>query len=279
MTRPLSGKVALITGAARGVGRSFATRLAEQGADLVLLDLCGELGSVTYSLSGDDELDQTVSVAREFGAHVLIGRGDVRDTSFLEDAVSRTDERFGRLDIVCANAGIASMAPIEEVTDDMWDAVISVNLTGAFKTARAAIPLMRRAGLGGSIIFTSSTAAVMGSTHLAHYCASKHGVTGLMRVLAHELAPDNIRVNALLPTSINTAMIHNPATYAEFAPGADPSSITAEDVGAKMQKRNLLAVPWVEPDDVANAMLWLVGDGARMITGVQLPVDAGKTVP
>lgn len=279
MAEPLSGRVALITGAARGVGRSYATKLAELGADLVLLDLCGDLGSVDYTLSNDDELDQTVSVARELGASVLIGRGDVRDTAFLEDAVGRTDARFGRLDIVCANAGVASMAPVEEITDEMWEAVIGVNLTGAFKTVRAAVPLMRRAGNGGSIVFTSSTAAVMGTMALAHYCASKHGVTGLMRVLAHELAPDNIRVNAVLPTSINTAMIHNPATYADFAPGGDAAQVSAADVARKMQCRNLLPVPWVEPDDVANAMVWLVGDAARMITGVQLPVDAGKAVP
>jgi NAD(P)-dependent dehydrogenase (short-subunit alcohol dehydrogenase family) len=161
----------------------------------------------------------------------------------------------------------------------MWENVIGVNLTGAFKTVRAAVPLMRRAGNGGSIVFTSSTAGVMGSAHLAHYCASKHGLTGLMRVLARELAADNIRVNAVAPTSVNTVMIHNPMTYAEFAPGTDSAQVTREHMAATMQARNLLPVPWVEADDVANAMLWLVSDAARMTTGVLLPVDAGKSVP
>jgi SDR family mycofactocin-dependent oxidoreductase len=279
MTPSLQGKVAFVTGAGRGVGRSYAVRLAESGADLVLLDVGEDVNGVNYELSAADELDKTAQLAREHGAHVVIGRGDVRDSEFIAATLADAYAQFGRLDIVCANAGIASMAPIADITDEMWESVIGVNLTGAFKTVRAAIPYMRQARNGGAIVFTSSTAAVMGSVNLAHYCASKHGLTGLMRVLAHELADDNIRVNAVLPTSVNTPMIHNAATYADFSAGAGSNVVTKEYVAETMQSRNLLPVPWVEPEDVANAMLWLVSDSARMVTGVMLPVDAGKSVP
>jgi SDR family mycofactocin-dependent oxidoreductase len=278
MEKTLHGKVALVTGAGRGVGRMYATRLAESGADLILLDLCGEVDSVSYALSRRDDLDETAELALGAGARVIARRGDVRDTQTLADLVEEAKDGFGRLDIVCANAGIASMARVAGLTDQMWEDVIGVNLTGAFKTVRAALPLMRAAGNGGSIVFTSSTAGTNGSVSLAHYCAAKHGVTGLRRVLAKELAPEGIRVNSVLPTSINTAMIHNDATYSEFA-GKGGTDVSVEEVARTMQSQNLLPVPWVEPEDVANAMLWLVSDAARMVTGVLLPVDAGKTVP
>ena len=271
------GKAAFVTGAGRGQGRNHAVRLAEAGADLVLVDRCADIGSVPYPLATPGDLADTADAVRKAGVRVISEQGDVRDTAFLAGVIGRAATEFGRLDIVCANAGIASLSPALELTDDMWDDMVGINLTGTFKTIRAAVPLMRRAGNGGSIIFTTSTAAVSASANLAHYCASKHGVTGLMRVLAKELAPERIRVNAVLPTSVNTPMIHNSATYSVFMPGADPAALSSETVAPAFQKLNLLPVPWVEPDDVTNAVLWLASDHARMVTGIQLPVDAGKT--
>jgi (+)-trans-carveol dehydrogenase len=273
------GKAAFVTGAARGQGRNHAVRLAEAGADLVLVDRCANVGSVPYALAAPGDLAETAAAARKTGVRVISEQGDVRDTAFLAGVIDRAAAEFGRLDIVCANAGVASLAPAAELTDDMWEDMIGINLTGAFKTARAALPLIRRARNGGSIIFTTSTAAMSASANLAHYCASKHGLTGLMRVLARELAPERIRVNAVLPTSVNTPMIHNSATYSAFMPGQDPHTLSTERVAPVFQALNLLPVPWVEPDDVTNAVLWLASDEARMVTGIQLPVDAGKTVP
>jgi SDR family mycofactocin-dependent oxidoreductase len=275
----LEHKVAFITGAGRGQGRNHALRLAAEGADLVLIDICCNVGSAPYPMARTDDLDETVDRAKRAGARVVAMEGDVRDGKALHALMEEAEATFGRLDIVCANAGIASLSSVEELTDLMWDEMIGINLTGAFKTVRAALPPMRRAGNGGSIVFTTSTAAVSASVNLGHYCAAKHGVTGLMRVLAKELAPEGIRVNAVLPTSVDTPMIHNEATYSRFVPGHDGADLTAEDVAPVFQSLNLLPVPWIAPDDVTNGVLWLVSDAARMVTGIQLPIDAGKTVP
>jgi SDR family mycofactocin-dependent oxidoreductase len=279
MNYDFHGKAAFVTGAGRGQGRNHAVRLAEAGADLVLVDLCDNVGSVPYPLATPGDLAETADAARKAGVRVISEQGDVRDTGFLARVTGQAAAEFGRLDIVCANAGIASLSPAHELTDEMWDDMIGINLTGAFKTVRAAVPLVRRGGNGGCVIFTTSTAAMSASVNLAHYCAAKHGLTGLMRVLAKELAPERIRVNAVLPTSVNTPMIHNSATYSVFMPGQDEDSLTIDRVAPVFQALNLLPVPWVEPDDVTNAVLWLASNEARMVTGIQLPVDAGKTVP
>ncbi len=276
--RPMQGKVALISGAARGQGSSHALRMAAAGADLVLFDICRDVSSVPYSLASAADLADTAAAARALGVRVVAREGDARSSAFMADLVAEAEISFGRLDVICANAGIASLAPVAELTDEMWDDMIGINLTGAFKTVRAALPLMRRSGEGGCIVFTTSTAATSASPNLGHYCSSKHGVTGLMRVLAKELASEGIRVNAVLPTSVNTAMIHNQATYARFADRFD-GRVSVHEVAPVFQSLNLLPVPWVEPADVTDAVMWLISDGARMITGVQLPVDAGKTVP
>jgi SDR family mycofactocin-dependent oxidoreductase len=275
----LRGKVALVTGAGRGQGHNLALRLAKAGADLVLIDICRNVGSAPYPMGRAADLDDTIAAARDYGVRVVTRRGDVRDTDLLTELVADAADEFERLDIVCVNAGIASLAPVGDITDQMWDDMIGINLTGAFKTVRAALPLMRRAGNGGSIVFTTSTAAMTASPNLAAYCASKHGATGLMRVLAKELASESIRVNAVLPTSINTPMIHNEATYSKFMPDRDGADVSRDEIAPILQSLNLLPVPWVEPDDVSDAIMWLVSDAARMITGIQLPVDAGKTVP
>jgi SDR family mycofactocin-dependent oxidoreductase len=275
----LSGQVAFVTGAARGLGRAVAVRLAEHGADLVLVDICANIGSVPYPLARRADLEETVALAEQAGARVRWSQTDVRDSIALQAAVAEADRVFGRLDIVVACAGIASLVPFDELTDSVWDDSIEVNLGGAFRTAKATLPLIRRGARGGSIVFVSSTAAVNATRNLAHYCAAKHGLTGLMQVIAREFAAEGIRVNAVLPTSMNTAMIHNEATYARILPDADAAEVTPEQTIPVFTSLNLLPVPWVEPDDVANAILWLVGDQAAMITGVQLPVDAGKTVP
>lgn len=273
----LDGKVAFITGAGRGQGRSHALRFAAEGADLILIDICRNLKSAPYPLSTPADLSDTARLAEASGARVIAREADVRDSAALEQVLAEGNDLFGRLDIVCANAGIVALAPVADMTDEAWDEVIGTNLTGAFRTVRAALPHIRRGGRGGSIVITSSTAAMNASINLAHYTAAKHGLTGLVRVLAKELAAEMIRVNAVLPTSVNTPMIHNVATYEKFLPDRTASDLTPDDVAPVYQALNLLPVPWVEPADVTNAVMWLVSDEARMVTGVQLPVDAGKT--
>jgi (+)-trans-carveol dehydrogenase len=246
---------------------------------LLLADVCANISSVPYPLARQADLDETAALASSHGVGVCWERADVRDSAALEYAVEQAARTFGRLDVVVACAGVATLVPFDELTDCVWDDSIAVNLSGAFRTVKAALPLIRRGGRGGSIVFVSSTAAVNATANLAHYCAAKHGITGLMQVLAKELAAERIRVNAVLPTSMNTAMIHNEATYARILPEVDAADVTPEQTMSVFQSMNLLPVPWVEPDDVANAILWLVSAEANMITGVQLPVDAGKTVP
>jgi NAD(P)-dependent dehydrogenase (short-subunit alcohol dehydrogenase family) len=186
--------------------------------------------------------------------------------------------QLGRLDIVLANAGITSFAPVEDLDDATWDDMIDINLTGVFKTVRAALPHLRAGGDGGAIVLTSSTAGIMGLPNLAHYVAAKHGVVGLMKVLALELAPEMIRVNSVHPTSVDTDMIHNEQTYGTFRPDKPAGEVTRDDVGEAFQSLNALPIRWVDPVDISNAILFLVSDDGRYVTGVQLPVDAGSVI-
>ena len=261
----LEGKVAFITGAARGQGRSHAIRLAQEGADIIAVDLCAQMGSVGYPMATEEDLAETV---RQVEA-------DVRDSAALKGAVDDGVAQLGRLDIVLANAGIATFAPVEELTDDMWDEMIAVNLTGVFKTVRAAVPHIKAGGRGGAIVLTSSTAGIKGLANLAHYVAAKHGVVGLVKTMANEFAPDSIRVNSVHPTSVNTDMIHNEETYGLFRPDKPKSEVTREEAAESFKVMNALPIEWVEPVDISNAILFLVSDDARYVTGVQLPVDAG----
>jgi SDR family mycofactocin-dependent oxidoreductase len=275
------GKVAFVTGAARGQGRSHAVGFAREGADVIAADICAPVKSVRYPMATPDDLAETVRQVEALDRRIVARQADVRDGAALKSALAEGVAALGRLDVVCANAGILSLSPAETMSDEQWDDVLAINLGGVFKTARAAIPHLRASGSGsgGVIIITSSAAAVVSMPNNAHYVASKHGAVGLMKVLARELAPDSIRVNAILPTGVDTAMIHNQHTYEVFLPGRDPASVTKADVAPVFQGLNLLPVPWVEPQDVTNAVLFLASEEARFLTGVQLPVDAGFTMP
>ncbi|SDF85848.1 mycofactocin-coupled SDR family oxidoreductase [Klenkia brasiliensis] len=272
----LEGKVAFITGAARGQGRSHAVRLAQEGADIIAVDHLQDMASVGYPQATQADMDETVRQVEALDRRIIASKADVRDSAALQAAVDDGVAQLGRLDIVLANAGIASFAPVEDLTDEMWDEMIGVNLTGVFKTVRAAIPHIRAGGRGGAIVLTSSTAGIKGLGNLAHYVAAKHGVVGLMKTFANEFAPDMIRVNSVHPTSVNTDMIHNEFTYGLFRPDKPASEVTREEAGESFKTLNALPIEWVEPVDISNAILFLVSDDARYVTGVQLPVDAGS---
>ena len=272
----LDGKVAFITGAARGQGRSHALRMAQEGADIIAVDVVKQLPSVEYPMSTPDDLAETVRQVDALDRRILAREADVRDYGALKAALDEGVAELGRLDIVSANAGIFSQGRADELSDDSWDEMIGVNLTGVWHTAKAAIPHLRAAG-GGAIVITSSTAGIQGFENFAHYVSAKHGVVGLMRTLALELAPDMIRVNTVHPTSVDTDMIQNDMLYALFAPDLEPAARTRESLGDRFQAMNALPVPWVEPVDISNAVLWLASDEARYVTGVMLPVDAGST--
>jgi SDR family mycofactocin-dependent oxidoreductase len=265
---PLQGKVALITGAARGQGRAHAVRLGSEGADIIAVDLCEQIASVPYPLATPEDLAATVKLVEDTGARIVAKQADVRDRESLSAAVRAGIDEFGRLDIVVANAGIAPMAS----GDDGWRDVIDVNLTGVYNTIKVAIPTMVKQGGGGSIVLISSAAGLAGvgspDAGSVGYAAAKHGVVGLMRVYANLLAGQNIRVNSIHPTGVETPMINNEFTrewLAKMAAQTDqPRSLG-----------NALPVEVLQAEDIANAVAWLVSDQARYITGVTLPVDAG----
>jgi (+)-trans-carveol dehydrogenase len=274
----LDGKVAFITGAARGQGRSHALRLAQEGADIIAVDICSQVETVGYPLATSDDLAETVRQVEALDRRIVATEADVRDSAALTRAVDDGVAQLGRLDIVLANAGIASFAPVEDLTDEMWDDMIGINLTGVFKTVRAAVPHLRAHGQGGAIVITSSTAGIKGLANLAHYVAAKHGVVGLVKTFANELAPDMIRVNSVHPTAVSTDMIHNDQTYGNFVPEKPAAEVTQDDVAPRFQALNALPIPWVDTADISNAILFLVSDDARYVTGVQLPVDAGSVI-
>jgi SDR family mycofactocin-dependent oxidoreductase len=273
MAGRVEGKVAFITGAARGQGRSHAIRLAQEGADIIAVDLCGQVDSVPYPMATPEDLAETVQQVEALDRRIVAAQADVRDSGALTAALDAGVAQLGRLDIVSANAGIASIGRLDELTEQSWGDMIDINLSGVWRTAKAAIPHLIAGGRGGSIILTSSAAGLTGAQNIGHYVSAKHGVVGLMRSLALELAPHSIRVNSLHPTFVDTDMIRNEATYRLFRP--DLESPTADDVRAAFTTVNTLPVPWVEAVDVSNALLFLASDEARYITGVPLPVDAG----
>jgi SDR family mycofactocin-dependent oxidoreductase len=272
----VKGKVAFITGAARGMGRSHALRLAEEGADVVAVDIMQPIDSVAYPLSGPDDLAETVGLVEETGQRIVTQQADVRSQADLDDAVTAGLDAFGHIDIVCANAGIASFGPTWELPESTWQEMIDINLSGAWHTAKAAVPAMICAGRGGSIVMVSSVAGLKGIPNIAHYSAAKHGLVGLMRTLANELAPHRIRVNTVHPTNVATPMVLNDTTFRAFRP--DLPDPTEQDSLEAMTQMNAIPVPWVEPIDVSNAVLWLASDESRYVTGVALPIDAGMTI-
>ncbi len=276
MAGRVEGKVAFVTGAARGQGRSHAIRLAEEGADIIAIDLAGQVDSVPYAMATPDDLAQTVKEVEALDRRIVATQADVRDYGAVKAALDDGVAQLGRLDIVAANAGIFSFGRADVLEEQTWQDMIDVNLTGVWHAAKAAIPHLKAGGRGGSIVLTSSTAGLMPFENMAHYTSAKHGVVGLMRVLAVELAPDFIRANSVHPTTVNTDMIHNSATYELFAPDLTPEQRTKDVIGERFQTLNTLPIRWVEPRDISNAVLFLASDEARYITGVTLPVDAGS---
>ncbi|RVW00251.1 mycofactocin-coupled SDR family oxidoreductase [Rhodococcus xishaensis] len=277
MSGRVEGKVAFITGAARGQGRCHAVRLAEEGADIIAVDLCENIDTITsYSLATDQELQETVAQVEALGRRIVAVKADVRDVAGLQKAFDTGIEQLGHVDIVVANAGILSFGRSWELTAQQWQDMIDVNLTGVFNTAKVAIPSMIDAGRGGAILFTSSTAGLKGIEGSGHYVTAKHAIVGLMRTMANELGPYSIRVNTINPTNVDTLMIQNPDMYVIMSPGeSEPSQDTAVP---GFMSRNTLPIPWVEPTDISNAVLFLGSDEARYVTGVTFPVDAGALV-
>ncbi|AYJ51274.1 mycofactocin-coupled SDR family oxidoreductase [Rhodococcus sp. P1Y] len=278
MTGRLEGKVAFITGAARGQGRSHAVRLAQEGADIIAVDICENIDTVTpfYPLATEEELAETAAQVEALDRRIVARRADVRDLDQLQAVFDEGVAELGRVDIVVANAGIATYGLSWELTSEQWKDMIDVNLTGVFHTAKVAIPALIEAGNGGSIVFTSSIGGLKGIQHVAHYVAAKHGIVGLMRTMANELGQYKIRVNTVHPTNVDTIMIQNPGTYSMFAPG-DPEP-TQDKAMAGFMSLNTLPVPWIDPVDISNAVLYLSSDEGRYVTGVTLPVDAGAYV-
>ncbi|MGK2866785.1 MAG: mycofactocin-coupled SDR family oxidoreductase [Mycobacterium sp.] len=265
----LTGKVAFITGAARGQGRAHAVKLASEGADIIAVDLCAQIDSVPYPLADPDDLAATVKLVEETGARIYAAEADVRDRDSLKTALRAGTERLGdRLDIVIANAGIAPMAG-----EDAWQDVIDVNLTGVYNTVDVTMKPMVKFGNGGAIVLTSSVAGLVGlGSPMAGsigYAAAKHGIVGLMRVYANVLAQFSIRVNSIHPAGVDTPMIDNDFTRSWL----DGMAQQQQQGGPSMT--NALPVQTLDADDIANAVLWLVSDAARYVTGVTLPLDAG----
>jgi (+)-trans-carveol dehydrogenase len=275
MAGRVAGKVAFITGAARGQGRSHAIRLAQEGADIIAVDLAGQIGSVPYPMATPDDLAETVKEVEALDRRIVATQADVRDYAAVKTALDDGVAQLGHLDIVSANAGIFSFGTLDQLSETEWRDMIDVNLTGVWHTAKAAIPHLRAAG-GGSMILTSSGLGLEGMPNVGHYVTAKHGIVGLMRTLALELAPDMIRVNSLHPTTVNTDMIQNAATYELFASDLPEAERTREVVSERFQSINALPIPWVEPVDISNAVLWLASDESRYVTGVTLPIDAGE---
>ena len=264
----VAGKVAFITGAARGQGRAEAVRLASDGASIIAVDICDQIASVPYPLATPDDLAATVKLVEDTGSRIVAQQADVRDLESLQSALQAGLDEFGRLDIVVANAGIAPM----EAGADGWRDVIDVNLTGVHHTVEVAKKTMVEQGTGGSIVLISSAAGLIGiggdDAGSIGYTAAKHGVVGLMRIYANHLARHNIRVNSIHPTGVNTPMINNEHTR-QWLERFVAESETPVDWG------NAMPVDAVEPEDIAAAVAWLVSDEARYITGITLPVDAG----
>jgi SDR family mycofactocin-dependent oxidoreductase len=262
----LTGKVAFITGAARGQGRAEAVRLAAEGADIIAVDIAGPASDyVGYAPATQDELDETAKLVEAEGRRIIARKADVRDLAALEAVVAEGVAAFGRLDVVVANAGIVNYGRTWELAEDQWQDILDTNLTGAWKTIKATVPTLIEQGQGGSIIITSSVAGLKGLPFLAHYAASKHGVTGMAKVLANELAEYDIRVNTVHPHGVATGMApmeifelsqQFATTLAPIFMGALPDQVS-------------------QPEDIANAVAWLASDEARHVTGIQLPVDLG----
>ncbi|MDQ4117337.1 MAG: mycofactocin-coupled SDR family oxidoreductase [Actinomycetota bacterium] len=271
----VDGKVALITGAARGQGRSHAVTLAREGAEIVAVDLAAQIDSVPYAMATPDDLARTATLVEELDRRVVTEQADVRDPEAMRAAVERGLSEFGHIDVVCANAGIGSFAPAAEMSRQTWQDMIDVNLSGVWYSIQPVLPSMIERG-SGSIVITSSIYGVKGPLgNLVHYAAAKHGVVGVMRELANELAPHNIRVNTVNPTFVATDMVQNQTVYEMFLP--DSPNPNREEFMELLTELNSLPIPWTDVSDISNAVLFLASDESRYVTGTTMLVDAGAT--
>ena len=268
----MKGKVAFVTGAARGQGRSHAVRFAEEGADIIAIDICEQLSTVPYPMATPGDLAETAKAVEALDRRIVARQADVTDFEAVKRTVDEGVAELGRLDVVCANAGISTMGLTWELTEEQWNEMIDVNLGGVWRTVKATIPVLIDQDEGGSIIITGSTASLKGFAGVPHYSAAKHGVVGLMRALVNEVSRYNIRVNTVIPTSTNTPMIQNDMMRELFQVAPDAS---LEDYGQAFQAMHTLPAPWAEPRDISNAVLWLASDESRYCTGDILQVDCG----
>jgi SDR family mycofactocin-dependent oxidoreductase len=276
MTGLVSGKVALITGAARGQGRAHAVRLAEHGADIIAVDVCQPIETIPYEGATEADLAETVRLVEGFDRRVEARQVDVRDFDALQAAVDEGVAALGRLDVVVANAGVMGLLlKAWELSEEDWDVTIGVNLTGVWHTVKAAIPHLIAQGAGGSVIITSSMAGLRGIANCANYSATKHGLVGLSRTLAKDAGEYGIRVNTVHPGSIPTKLLLHETMYRVFRPDLDEPKL--EDCTDAFDGLNILPGTFQQPEDVANAVLWLASDLSRMTTGATLTVDGGSS--
>jgi (+)-trans-carveol dehydrogenase len=276
MAGRVEGKVAFITGAARGQGRAHAVRLAQEGADIIAVDICKKIDTVDLiAASTPEDLAETADLVKGHNRRIYTAEVDVRDYDALKAAVDTGVEQLGRLDIIVANAGIGNGGQtLDKTSETDWTAMIDINLGGVWKTVKAGVPHILAGGKGGSIILTSSVGGLKAYPHTGHYVAAKHGVVGLMRTFAVELGAQNIRVNSVHPTNVNTPLFMNDGTMKLFRP--DLENPGPEDMKVVGQLMHTLPIGWVEPEDIANAVLFLASDEARYVTGVTLPIDGGS---
>lgn len=273
----LDGKVVLISGVARSQGRSHALRFAQEGADVIGFDVLDEIKGSPSPPATQADMDETVQQVEALDRRIIATRADVRDWAEVKAAVDDGVAQLGRLDVVLGNAGVFTAPSLaEDMEDDIFLDTLDINVAGVWRTAKAAIPHLKKNAHGGSIIMTSSVAGLMGYPNFAHYVASKHAVVGLMRTLAVELAPHGIRVNSVHPGSVNTVMVMNDTLARLFRP--DLENPTTDDFLAVSGQMNPMGAPLLEAYDISNAMVFLASDEARYITGVTLPVDAGAMV-
>jgi SDR family mycofactocin-dependent oxidoreductase len=268
MAGRVAGKVAFITGAARGQGRSHAIRLAEEGADIIAVDICRDYGTVPYPMATEADLAETVKAVEALDRRIVAAQADVRDAAALRAAVDDGVAQLGRLDIVSANAGICTVQAWDEVSPAVWQDTLDTNLTGVWNTMVVSVPHLIAAG-GGSIICTSSTAGIKGLPYLAPYVAAKHGMVGIARTMANELARHHIRVNTVHPTGVDTPMGNGLGGL---------EGLINRDPGLGPIYMNTLPVESVDSRDISNAVLFLASDEARYVTGLEFTVDAGNTI-
>jgi len=278
MAGRVEGKVAFVTGAARGQGRSHAVRLAQEGADIIALDICGPIrDNALFEPATPEDMAETVEAVKGLNRRIVTVQADVRDFDAVKAAVDDGVAQLGRLDIIVANAGIGTGGtPLHQTDEFDWQEMQDINLSGVWKTVKAAVPHIIEGGQGGSIILTSSVGGLKAYPNTGPYIAAKHGVVGLMRSFAVELGEHFIRVNTVHPTNVNTPMFMNEGAMKMFRP--DLENPGPDDLKVAAQFMHVLPIGWVEPEDISNAVLFLASDESRYVTGLTLTVDAGSTL-